>query len=119
MVRGSHPEFLVEVGNELYCDGVGDGGRFPLSRGLQREAPTRSENCEEVSVVVRGVAGVLRPHRLPRVPCFLEGVGDVKRVAPPRTLVSSSVGVVGASSAWFLVGVVVVMAERRTGRARG
>ena len=65
------------------------------------------------------VAGVLRPLRLPRVPCSPEGVGDVGRVAPPRTLVSSSDGVVGASSAWFLVGVVVVMAGRRNVRTWG
>ena len=87
------------VGNELYCDGVDGGGRFPLSRGLQREAPQRSENCDGVSVVVLGVAGVPRPLRLTRVQCSPDVVGDVERVATPRTLVSSSVGVVGASLA--------------------
>ena len=69
-------------------------------------------------MVVRGVAGVPRPLRLPRVPCFSEGVGDVEKVAPPRTLVSSSLSVVGTSSAWFFVGVVEVIVGLREGRAR-
>ena len=68
-------------------------------------------------MVVRGVAGVPRPLRLPRVPCFPEVVVGVEKVAPPRTLVSSSVGVVGAFSAWFVVGVVEVMVELRGARA--
>ena len=56
-VRGSHPGFLVEVGNELCCDGVGGGDRFPRRLGLRREALTRSEGYDGVLVVVRGVAG--------------------------------------------------------------
>ena len=89
--------------SELCCDDVSGGGRFPQRLGLQREAPPRSESYKWVSVVVRGVAGVPLPLRLPLVPCSPDGVGDVEGVAPPRTLVSSSVGVVGASSASLLV----------------
>ena len=65
------------------------------------------------------VAGVPRPRRLPRVPCFPEGVGGVERVAPPLTLASSDVGVFGASSAWLLEGVVVVVLGPPGCRARG
>ena len=85
------------------CDGVGGYDRFPRRLRLRKEAPPRSEGYEVVSVVVRGVAGVPRPLRLPRVPCSPEVVGDVESVAPPRTLVSSSVCVVGAYSASLLV----------------
>ena len=81
----------MEVWNELYCDGVGGGGRFQLSRGLQREATPRSENYEGVSVVVLGLAGALRISRHQLVRCFPEGVEDGMLVAPPRTLVSSDV----------------------------
>ena len=88
---------------ELCCDGVCGGGRFPQSLGLQREAPPRSERYGVGEEVVRWVAGA---HGLPRhlrVPCSLAGVGNGVRVAPPRTLVSSDVGVFGASSACLLV----------------
>ena len=94
---------MVVVWNELCCDGVGGGGRFPLSRGLQREAPPRSENYDGVSVVVFAAAGALRLPRHQLVRCFLEGVEDGMWVAPPRTLVSSDVGVFGAFSACLWV----------------
>ena len=64
-------------------------------------------------MVVRGVAVVPRPLQLPRVPCSPEGVGDVGRTAPPRGLISSSVGAFGVSAAWVLVGIVAVVAQLR------
>ena len=90
------------VGSGPCCDGVGGGDRFPLSLGLRSEAPTRRESYEGVSVVIRAAAGALRLARHQQVPCSPEVVGNIVRVAPPRTLVSSDVGVFGASSAWLL-----------------
>ena len=117
-VPGFPRALLVGVESVFCYDGVDVVWIFLRSLGLRRKAPPRSGRYEGVSVVVLGVAGVPRHHRLPRVPCFPEGVGDVEKVAPPRTLVSSSVGVVGASSAWFFVGVVEVIVELRVGRVR-
>ena len=101
-VQVSLPGLLVvAVWNELCCDGVGGDGRSPLSRGLRREAPPRSENCAGVSVVVLAAAGALRFPRHQLVLCFPEEVENGMWVAPPRTLVSLDVGVFGASSAWL------------------
>ena len=94
---------MVDVGYELCCDCVGGVGRVPLSLGLRMEAPPRSGGYGAAWKVVRVVAGVPRLPQHPRVPCSPEGVvGDV-RIAPPRTLVSSGVGVFGAFSACLLV----------------
>ena len=79
------------------------GRSISTASGIAKGGSQRSEGYDGVSVVVRGVAGVPRPLRLWRVPCSPDGVGDVEMVAPPRTLVSSSVGVFGASSASLLV----------------
>ena len=61
-------------------------------------------------MVVRGAAVVPLLLRLLRVPCFPEGLVGVGRIAPPRGLISSSVGAFGVSAAWVLVGMVVVVA---------
>ena len=68
-------------------------------------------------MVVSGEAGVLQLPRLPRVPCFPVGVGDVRGSAPPRARVSWRMGVLGASVAWVLVVVGVVAVGRRSSRA--
>ena len=109
----------MEVVFELCYDGVSGVARFPRSLGLQREAPTRSESYEGVTVVVRVVAGVLRLLQLSRVPCFPGVVGDALKGASLRGLVSPNVGVFGASAAWVLVGVGEVVAGRRGTRACG
>ena len=93
---------VVSVGSLEIHEVWSDEGRLPHETGVTRGSRGFSTGWR-----------VLRLLRHLRALCFPEGVVDVGRIAPPRRLVSSSVGTSGVSAISALLLGVVIMARPR------